>query len=138
MSIVTPRTVTPATAPTSGASWAAGKPPKPMYGKRMLLHARRQRAIHDRPFTICGTRDGDTQVLRSKDGAVAFVLRSASAGVLVERVEHGSQGAWLMQTMLFTDYDSYNRWCDADPVRFDEPVLYHRLLREGHARSGGR
>lgn len=39
--------------------------------------------------------------------------------------------ARVVQTVLFTDGGSFDRWCDTDTTRFDYPVLYVRLKRDG-------
>ena len=105
---------------------------RPLGEKRALLHAQRQRAdkvrFVARPTT---TRDG-ALLLRTEDGAVAFVLRSATSGLTVERTQRRPLGACLVQTLLFTSHEAFARWCEADAVRFDEPVLYDRLRREGN------
>lgn len=111
---------------------------RPLGEKRALLHAQRQRAdkvrFVARPTT---TRDG-ALLLRTEDGGVAFVLRSATSGLTVERTQRRPLGACLVQTLLFTSHESFARWCEADAVRFDEPVLYDRLRREGDVLIDGK
>jgi len=44
--------------------------------------------------------------------------------------------ARVVQTVLFTDSGSFDRWCDTDTTRFDYPVLYVRLKRDGSTLFG--
>jgi hypothetical protein len=107
-------------------------------GKHALLHARRLRQREAR-VAAHPSDEGDLALrLRTEDGALAFVLRPAASGLVVERTQRRPLGACFVQTLLFTDHDGFSRWCEADAVRFDEPVLYDRLRREGHARLGGK
>lgn len=111
--------------------------PQPISGKHALLHARRLRQREARIATQPSV-DGERALrLRTEDGGVAFVLRPAASGLVVERTQRRPLGACFVQSILFTDHDGFSRWCEADAVRFDEPVLYDRLRREGHARLGG-
>jgi hypothetical protein len=111
---------------------------RPVSGKHALLHARRlrQREAH---IAAHRSAEGDLALrLRTEDGALVFVLRPAASGLVVERTQRRPLGACFVQTLLFTDHDGFTRWCEADAVRFDQPVLYDRLRREGHARIGGK
>lgn len=110
---------------------------RPISGKHALLHARRLRQREAR-IAAQPRADGERALrLRTEDGAVVFVLRPAASGLVVERTQRRPLGACFVQSLLFTDHDGFNRWCEVDVVRFDEPVLYDRLRREGHARLGG-
>lgn len=80
-------------------------------------------------------RPGST-TLRSDDGAIQFTLAPAAQGVLVERVELRGDAARVVQTILFADSGSFDRWCDTDATRFDHPVLYVRLKHDGSALFG--
>ncbi|KNZ30870.1 MAG: hypothetical protein AD742_20295 [Methylibium sp. NZG] len=104
---------------------------RPLGEKRALLHAQRQRADKVRFVARPVAGNDGALLLRTEDGAVAFVLRSATSGLMVERTQRRSLGACLVQTLLFTEHEAFARWCGADTVRFDEPVLYDRLRREG-------
>lgn len=75
-------------------------------------------------------RAGST-TLRSDDGALQFTLAPVAHGVFVERVAMRGDAARVVQTVLFTDGGSFDRWCDTDTTRFDYPVLYVRLKRDG-------
>lgn len=132
-----------AAAEVSAARALPGRAPhnddaRPIGGKHALLHARRLRLRESR-VAAHPSDEGDLALrLRTEDGALVFVLRPAASGLIVERTQRRPLGAWFVQTLLFTDQDGFRRWCEADAVRFDEPVLYDRLRREGHARLGGK
>jgi hypothetical protein len=69
--------------------------------------------------------------LCTTDGTVAFHLRSSELGLLIERLQHRPTGTVLGQSMLLADVRAFLRWCDVEPLRFDDPVLYDRLRRQG-------
>jgi hypothetical protein len=132
---------TPAVSSTAAAEVSATRAAKqrawareeirPLGEKRALLHAQRQRADKVRFVARPATGRDGALLLRTEDGAVAFVLRGATSGLTVERTQRRPLGACLVQTLLFTSHEAFARWCEADAVRFDEPVLYDRLRREG-------
>lgn len=73
-------------------------------------------------------------VVRSNDGAVAFELRPTSSGLCVQRERRQRDGrARLVQTALFREADCFIRWCEADSIRFDYPIVSSEVKREGHA-----
>jgi hypothetical protein len=69
--------------------------------------------------------------VRSDDGAVTFRLAATKRGVFVERVQLRRGSPRVSQSAVFADDLSFNRWCDADRVRFDYPVVYVNLKRHG-------
>ena len=75
-------------------------------------------------------------VLRSDDGLIEFRLAPAARGVFVERVQRRPGTARTVQATVFTDDSSFSRWCDADAMRFDYPLIYVALKRNGHALFG--
>ena len=111
---------------------------RPLGEKRALLHAQRQRADKVRFVARPAAGADGALLLRTEDGAIAFVLRSAASGLTVERTQRRPLGACLVQTLLFTGREAFARWCEADTVRFDEPVLYDRLRREGDVLIDGK
>ena len=78
----------------------------------------------------------DSRTLRSDDGLVAFTLARTARGVFVERFLLRHDQACVMQSALFTDGQSFERWCDADVVRFHYPLVHLDLKRNGHALFG--
>lgn len=69
----------------------------------------------------------------SGDGSLSFVVKPTPAGLYIERLQRRSLGSRLTQSMVFDDVDWFIRWCEADPMRFDHPVLYQQLRRQGDA-----
>jgi len=118
------------------------EPVRDLGPKAAVLHARRQRAAALRP-PAPRRRDKAEFVLASDDGAVAFVLRRTTlprphghetqpaAGLHVERIQRRPLGSQLVQYMRFEVVAAFASWCELDPVRFDYPLLYSRLRRQG-------
>ena len=71
--------------------------------------------------------------LRSEDGVVAMHVAATETGVFVERKFSHSTPALIVMAMLFDDAERFAAWCDADVARFDYPMLFQRLKRDGHA-----
>ncbi|WP_181178993.1 hypothetical protein [Methylibium rhizosphaerae] len=70
--------------------------------------------------------------VRSADGAVVFTLVPTARGVAVERVlVHG--GNVVSQVVAFADAESFHRWCDANPMRFENPSIHVEVTRDGDA-----
>lgn len=69
--------------------------------------------------------------LHSDDGVVSFRLASGFRGVFVERIRIREAGAYVAQSTVFADEQSFQTWCDSDSVRFDYPIVYVTLKREG-------
>lgn len=73
-------------------------------------------------------------VVQSDDGAVRFQLRSTRWGLWVQRERRTvPQRARLVQSVVFTDAIGFSRWCEADSVRFDYPIVFSTLRRAGSA-----
>jgi hypothetical protein len=73
-------------------------------------------------------------VVQSDDGAVRFQLRSTRSGLWVQRERRTvPQRARLVQSVVFTDPIGFARWCEADSVRFDYPIVFSTLRRAGSA-----
>lgn len=117
------------------------EPARPLGAKRAALQIRRQRsarpAVRPTSKNDANHKEGE-RTLASKDNAVAFTLRATSLGLLIERTQGQSVGARLVQTMVFADRDTFDRWCASEPIRFEDPVLYDQLRREGHEALGGK
>ena len=67
--------------------------------------------------------------LRSDDGRLEFRLAPCGTGLFVERVEQRPRHARVAQATIFHDAPAFDRWCNADAVRFEYPVLYVALRR---------
>lgn len=106
---------------------AIDEPVRPLGPKAALLHARRVGRKAATPDPAAGEDAG----LASEDGAVSFVVTGTTGGLYIERTQRRPLGAQLVQAMVFDDTAAFKRWCDADPIRFDYPVLHGRLRRQG-------
>jgi hypothetical protein len=67
--------------------------------------------------------------MRSDDGVLEYRLTPCNGGLFVERVEQRDSQARIVQSTIFADATAFDRWCDADAVRFDYPMLYVSLKR---------
>jgi hypothetical protein len=76
-------------------------------------------------------RPGST--IKSDDGALVFRLAATGHGLYVERIEERPGAGRVMQSALFTEHSHFVRWCDADNRRFDYPLIYVSLRRDGDA-----
>ena len=68
---------------------------------------------------------------QGRRGEVRFFLQRVAGGLYVEREEIPRRGLRTMQSLRFVNAAQFNRWCDADPVRFEHPLLYVSLKRDG-------
>jgi hypothetical protein len=83
-------------------------------------------------------QESDSVVVKSSDGAVSIRLRPTRTGLLVERRRlQPSGGARLTQTVVFHAAADFERWCDADALRFDYPIVSSLLRQQGLALLGG-
>jgi hypothetical protein len=110
------------------------EPARPLGSKRAALQIRRQRSTHPaaRSTAKGAANQQDERTLVSSDTSVTITLRATTLGLLIERTHSQPVGARLVQTMVFTDTESFDRWCASEPIRFEDPVLYDQLRREGH------
>ena len=68
---------------------------------------------------------------RSSRSLVRFLLQPVTGGLYVEREDIPLRGPRTSQSIGFADAVAFERWCDADSVRFDNPLLHTQLKREG-------
>lgn len=64
-------------------------------------------------------------------GHLRFNLQRVTGGVYVEREEIPARGPRTIQSITFSEFESFERWCDDDPVRFEHPLLHAQVKREG-------
>lgn len=115
------------------------EPARPLGAKRAALQVRRQLASQPYPCVnarIACIHAGEV-ILASKDNSVAFSLRGTAVGLLIKRTQQRTVGARLVQTMVFADPTTFERWCASEPIRFDDPVLYDKLRRDCHEALSG-
>lgn len=74
----------------------------------------------------------------TQDGKVSYALSTVDAGLLVHRTVCRQVQLQLVQTFHFTDAGVFDRWCKADSLRFEEPLLWEQLRRRGHELLDGR
>lgn len=72
----------------------------------------------------------DALTLRSTDGVFAFTVRWGARGLFVERVLQRPKAARVVQATVFDSPQSFQRWYDADPARFEYPLLYTKLAHD--------
>ncbi|UUX97310.1 hypothetical protein [Aquabacterium sp. J223] len=73
-------------------------------------------------------------VVRSDDGTVSYRLQPTRHGLCVERERKQVCGrARLVHTAIFRDSACFLRWCEADSVRFDYPIVFSDIRRKGGA-----
>lgn len=83
-------------------------------------------------------RNRPLQRLRSDDGLVEYALHDVAGKLAVERVQARQGVSRVEQVTLFSDLGSFVRWCDADALRFDYPLVHTHLKRHGAAILGRR
>jgi len=69
--------------------------------------------------------------VRHRLGELQFFLAREAVGLYVERLDLPKRGPRTIQALHFSGTTDFERWCDADTVRFDHPQLYVTLKREG-------
>lgn len=116
------------------------EPARPLGAKRAALQLRRQRTAGPvvRPAAKDRANQQNDRILATQDASVTFTLRATTLGLLIERAQGQHLGARLVQTMVFAEAGSFDRWCASEPIRFEDPVLYDQLRREGHEALGGK
>ena len=77
-------------------------------------------ATADRPGAI---------TLRSADGALSVSLHRSARGVCVQRAFHRPGAARALQSARFTTASAFRQWCEAGTLRFDDPLMFNRLVR---------
>lgn len=69
--------------------------------------------------------------LASDDGVVAYAVGVAGSRLFIQRTQRSDLGTLAEQCLLIADRDGFRRWCAAEPIRFQYPVLFDRLRRCG-------
>lgn len=114
----------------------AAQPAKALGPKASQLQVRRQQRVAVRPGA--GVAPCEALQLTTADAAVTFVLKTSGSALYVERVQRRPIGTHVVQCMVFGNADEFARWCDAEPLRFDDAGLHQRLCRRGREFFGGR
>lgn len=105
------------------------QPARPLGPKAKALQAqRRQRSAARQQADVpphAGLR------LCTADGSLSYLLRGAGRSLFIERTQRRPLGTHMVHAAVFCSREDFRRWCDAEPLRFEEPHLHQRLLRQG-------
>jgi hypothetical protein len=71
--------------------------------------------------------------IATADGSLTFELHVRRGGVLVRRSELRRDRSRFDQSMLFASLQGFMDWCACERVRFDHPVIFVSLARNGRA-----
>lgn len=81
-------------------------------------------------FAAWASRDNPNAfTLESADGVVAVSLQRSRGGVFVQRALQRHGTARVVLAANFSTREAFHRWCEADALRFDYPLLSARLVR---------
>ena len=108
-------------------------PARPLGAKRSALVAKRADSsvsAAGRNAALAAPKD---TLLATGDGVVTILLRATNYGLLMERTQRLGVGMRLVQAMVFGDVKSFDHWCAVEPLRFEDGLLFSKLVREGHA-----
>ena len=108
-------------------------PARPLGSKRLALVTKRTNAAASTSDRHAARIAAGENFLANHDGTVTFLLRATRYGLVMERTQRQASGIRLVQTMVFHDVKSFERWCAVEPLRFDDGLLFSKLGREGHA-----
>jgi hypothetical protein len=109
-------------------------PPRPMTALAIAMLNRKRRNAGPLPFCEGSRGRGDPGspvVLLTQDGKVSYALTSTCPGLQVERTTLGRSDLLVSQTLFFSDREAFDRWCDTDPIRFQQPLLHAQLKQRG-------
>jgi hypothetical protein len=109
------------------------EPARPLGAKRAALQIRRKRPAGRTSASKAASFDAGTTTLASQDETIAFTLRATALGLVIERTQRQMVGTSLVQVLVFTEQPAFDRWCEFEPMRFEDALLYSHLRREGHA-----
>jgi hypothetical protein len=109
------------------------EPARPLGAKRAALQIRRKRPVGTTARSKAASIESGALSLASQDESVAFTLRATALGLVIERTQRQVVGTRLVQVLVFTDQPAFDRWCEFEPMRFEDALLYTRLCREGYA-----
>jgi len=107
----------------------AALPARELGPKASVLQARRRQKSINQSAPAAGLNE-ELQ-LSTIDAALTFVVRGDGDHLYVARTQRRPLGAQLVHAMVFANTRDFTRWCDADPLRFDDPALHLRLRRHG-------
>jgi len=108
--------------------------PRPLGIKRSALQAQKlRRAAVEGHVGLLRTADRPgTSVLISADGTTAFAVSEMANALVIEKRHCPPNGPRTSHVMLFENAAVFDRWCDIEPARFEDPLLCNQLRRKGH------
>jgi len=68
---------------------------------------------------------------KTPKGLIRYLLQRLPGVLYVERQQSRRLSTQTIQSVCFSNTRSFEAWCDADPMRFDEPRLVAQVKREG-------
>ena len=77
----------------------------------------------------CDPHGNGAVTVCSADGSVRFSLQRTPGGLFVQRTLQGGGKAKVLQSTRFLSAGEFRRWCEADAIRFDHPLMSSRLVR---------
>ena len=72
-----------------------------------------------------------------RDGGIEFTLQRRATYLYVNRLRYLRGAGRVQHTLRFADEAGFLRWCQADRLQFDYPVVYDNLKRAGSALLSG-
>jgi len=106
--------------------------PRALGHKRSALQAQKRRQPVNWPVGLLKTNGPRDSLLVSTDGTISFAIRRGISGVFVEKRCCPITGPRSSHLMVFESQSNFDRWCDLEPTRFNEPLLCDKLRRRGH------
>ena len=108
--------------------------PRPLGAKRSALQARKHRhaTLLWHVGLVRTTGADGACLLTSTDGTTAFAISRTTTALVVEKRHCPLEGPQTSHVMLFENGAAFDRWCDIEPTRFDDPLLCDQLRRRGH------
>lgn len=104
------------------------QPVRPLGCKQAILQQRRLASPSKRRKPL----SAEPGVAYVGSERLTFKLRQTAEGLLVERSQRQTSTDCIVQTLLFSEARDFDRWCAAEPSRFETPLLYEQLCRRGH------
>ncbi|CAM4014592.1 hypothetical protein ROSA5918_18940 [Roseateles saccharophilus] len=62
----------------------------------------------------------------------AFAVSEMATALVIEKRHCPQDGPRTSHVMLFENAAVFDRWCDIEPSRFEDPLLCDQLRRKGH------
>ena len=76
--------------------------------------------------------NSDEFIVKSDDGQVSYRLRATGRGLWVQRERcRQDRHARLVHSVIITNTEQFDRWCEADSIRFDYPLVFAAIARAG-------